>query len=836
MSDVIAEPLADRPSLTEFTNAFGEKLIYEVNREAFSGISARDRIQAQLGEALAGKNALHIILGSDSGQVLRHLIDLDRPSSSRYIVIELPHIKAWLEQEGLLEGLPEEVSCVTPDEWLETAHRYKLVDYGYINGIRLHLSFATMDAHLPEYALLRWEITEALNQIHWDINAELGNESFTTCQLANLGDLQQPASLLKGLYKGKTAILLAGGPSLDEALPWVRAHRDRLLVLAVSRISKRLLEVGVEPDFVFSVDPTDLSFDISREMLNFGPRTALVHAFHITPLLLGPWPHRAFYLGPMLPWKSPLNRKDNPGGPGPTVTNTALWCAGEFGCSTVILSGVDLCFTPSGQTHAQGSNEASAGPRLDLTALQVETNTGNMANTTPDFAAAARTLGVQAKLMNQRGIRLISSSANAVRVEHIDFVPLDALPIPEAATDAPAMLAGKIPPISAGQWHRQRQRIRQELVHALHASQKIKAMAEDALRLNEKFYRSTDRGEAIRTKSGMDRIEKTLNRDLKAFALLTKTLGIRKFLRIASPHESILEADFSVTEKMTQQYYEAYRDGAERLQVMLESALDQLDFRLDEETHPPEIRSLVAHWQARREPGRAKVWMSHHPEALAQLSTGELHALEACLTAFAAQLEKKDTAHARRARSHADLGASLKRANLLFKHRDIDGLQSMIGALNLHPEQEKAALYAAYVRGLVAELEQDLESALGHYLPIIEEGFQPLLEGTLHHVATCYLGLRHEEGARMALELLAALSPIYQPQLAELLRITGRTAEAIELCHAHLERFPEDRLTQIKLATLYAESGAGEAARLMLEHILRKEPGNSTVRALISQL
>ncbi len=836
MPNVAIDSLAERPPLTPFTNRFGEHLLYEVNREAFSQISAHDRLQTHLGKALSAKDSLHIILGSDSGLLIPLLRGMERPPSSRYLIIEIPTVIQWLERQGLLDDLPVDMRCVTLDDWASVAHELKIVDYGYINGIRLHHSFAVMDAFLPEYADLRWRMTEDLNQLHWDIQAQLGNESFTYCQLRNLGDFQQPAALLKGLYKGRTAILLAGGPSLDETLPWVQVHRDKLLVLSVSRISRRLLQVGIEPDFVFSIDPTDMSFDISREMLGFSPATSLVHAFHITPLLLGAWRHRAFYMGPMLPWNSPLNRKDNASGPGPTVTNTALWCAGEMGCSTIILAGVDLCFSASGHTHAQGSNETQAGPRLEPAAIQIETQVGDTANTTPDFASAIKILGLQAATLGKKGIKLVNPSPHAAKIEGIEFIECDSIPLDDGLFEPARGLAEHVPPLDSPQRLKQRQKLQQELRHALFACGKIQAMAKDAIDLNSLFYRSKDRGEALRHKAGMDRIEMSFKRELRAMASLTKALGIRDFLRITRPHESIIEAEFSVTEELTRMYYESYRDGTQRLKALIEECAERLDSRMAEESSCPDLSALTAQWLQDRQPGRARVWMSRHPEAVARPTPDDLERLEVCLREFDTQMGETDTAHARRARGHARLSASIDRARLLFSHRDQDGLERLIHTLEHHPEQEDAMLYQAFARGLLAELAGDVEAAMEHYLPIFEAQFEPLLENALIRVASCYLAMEHPEGAFMTLETLSGLSPIYRPHLVELLYTMDRLNEAADLCHAHLRIFPEDTSTQLKLARIYAESGARESARMMLNYILDKNPDNTTARHMLEAI
>ncbi len=62
-------------------------------------------------------------------------------------------------------------------------------------------------------------------------------------------------AVLMGLFDGLPALLLAGGPSLDDTLPRLGELRDRMLVVAVDTALRACLEAGVKPDFVVIVDP-----------------------------------------------------------------------------------------------------------------------------------------------------------------------------------------------------------------------------------------------------------------------------------------------------------------------------------------------------------------------------------------------------------------------------------------------------------------------------------------------------------------------------------------------------------------------------------------------------
>ena len=80
-------------------------------------------------------------------------------------------------------------------------------------------------------------------------------------------------------------------------------------------------------------------------------------------MLLGNWLGLNLYLGDLFPWKTKHN-VENLNGIGPTVTNSAILLAIQLGIKKQILFGVDLCYSPEGYTHAQGSFEHDSGPDI----------------------------------------------------------------------------------------------------------------------------------------------------------------------------------------------------------------------------------------------------------------------------------------------------------------------------------------------------------------------------------------------------------------------------------------------------------------------------------------
>jgi len=813
-------------------NAFGDRYLYQVNREAFNKVGASAVFAAFFGESLFYENTLHVVVGTDSGLLLRHIAQKGVPTGSRYLFIELPHILAALESEGVLDILGERGVCVTADEWLSKANEFKIKEYFYIGGVEFWQSIAAREASMPDYAEIAWSVDADLIKLRWAVSAALGGEGFTVCQLANLAENLVPASVLKDAFRGKTAVLLAGGPSLDACLPWVEEHRDCVAVLAVSRVARRLREAGITPDIVFTVDPTEMSFDVSKEMLEFDERVILIHAYHATPLLIGQWRGMSFYLGDLLPWKSPLNPPSLPH-PGPTVTNTALSVAQAFGFSRIILGGVDLCFSRDGYTHAKGSNEHAVGPRFDLSAIQVETNGGWQANTTADFAEAARSLAMQAIQISRSGCEIVNPSPASAKMEGIAYRPLAEIQIHSGAFSVWDIVRPRVEPPTLEHRRRHCQKVLAELAKAIHQIKAIRELAVKGLEYNLGIYGEGNHRRAVKNKILLDRTERTLKTRYRQFSKLTKRLGIRDFLKITRPFED-KDLDAESAKKLGSIYYEAYRDGAQRLLQMLCKAEQRLHSRLEEEKAEPDFDRMFEQWREDRQYGRVRIWRARYCSVpLSPMRQKELESIEQL---YGKTLTDTDSAHLKRAKHHSSLPAAQKRGRILLKNRQTGELSDLLNSLEHHPDKQAALEYCQLISAYLAELNGDHETAIGLLYPIVQNGESPLLEDALLRVLSISLETHQAENACSALDCLSLISPVYKPQYAEMLKLLGRPIEAVDVYNDYLAAFPDQVYIQLKLARLYFDIGILEAARMMLNYILERTSENESALALAAMI
>lgn len=826
----ISIPGLDAPEQRFLCNRFGERYLHSVNRDAFNRVGAQAVFQQQLPDNLWDEDRLHIIIGTDSGLLIRHVLDHGIPPGSRFIFIELPEILELVRPQVADLLTESRIDLTSPDAWQQVVRDADIDTYVYLDNVQLLKSVGASDAYLPSYRDLHTSVDGDLRSWIWALRSQLASQSFIQCQLENLAENRLPATCLRDSFRGRTAVLLAGGPSLDDILPWVREHRDELLVVAVSRISRHLLEQDLQPDIVCTIDPTRLSFDVSREMLNFDPeQVTLVNAYHTHPPLLSQWRGNSLFLGPRYPWEDEKNAANNIAVTGPTVSNTAIALLVEMGVGQIVFAGLDLCYRPDGTRYASGSNESQAGLSLGMLGLRTPTNAGDMYETSEDFMQSIHDIGRQATQARQQGIRLINPSPHAAHIADVDYLPLEDIALAPASETSRQRLANLLPSNDTEQRHAHYGEVERELRRIQNQLHKIQALSQDALRYNDGLFGRNGMTQDFKYKLKMDKVEKQLNREFPKLSELVKRFGIRQFLRILRTDREREWTDEEV-EQTGRLYYESYRDGAEQLLKRVDEALERLHSRMAEDDANVDLRALATQWRKDQAPGRGRVWHYRHPDAA--LDAEDLTVLDGLSDEFDAQLNEQDTPHMARCRQQASLDNVASKASLMFRHNDTQGLRDLIDALG-QIESAEAMELRHFVTGQLAESEGRDDDALLAYQQI---GEGPLLEDALTRISSLCLAHDDLENARFAFDCLSHLSPSYLPQYAELMRITGQVSEAAELYARYLEQVPEDLGTMMRLGKLYQQQGILDGARWAFDYILEREPDNLAARALLDEL
>jgi hypothetical protein len=814
------------------TNEFGDRYLHEVNRSAFNKVGSDALFRQIYGDRLFQEDSLNIVIGTDSGLLPSYVLKRGVPDGTRFLFIELPAVLDRIKQSPFFHLKNQRMEFTTYRNWKKAAEQLYLTDYIVINKFQLHQSVGAMDANILAFHELYWIVSEELTKLTWETHAALGIQNFVVRQLENLAENRHSSLCLKNTFKGKTAILLGGGPSLDDIIPWLKCNGDRVVVIAVSRICRRLLECGVTPHMVFSVDPQVISFDISKDLFHFWRKTLFVHAYHVSPPLLAQWKGKSVFSGPRFPWETHLNVDTLPSA-GPTVTNAALASAVIMGFSQVLLAGVDLCFSREGYSHAKGSNEHKLGPELGEMGLKVLTNGGWMAETRPDYAAAMSILDQQAAQALEKGCKVINIALGAVKVPNISYANPGEISMEPLQKSPEEAIAGVFPSnLREGRityYHA----LMDELTSAENAMRKIRKLAREGLRCTDRLAGSRTESADSRYYRRMNKIEKTLNRQFKRFVPLVKQFGIRDFLRIIRPGEE--DAYIEDTDRINRLgiYYKTYVDSTKALIGLIENAEQRLQARLEEERKEPDIDLLLRQWKNDCQPGRYLVWKKRNSAAEKQIFLSYGEALKGLENEFQKIMEEKETAHMRLMRKKITLAGVRSRASILFQNQDIDELERLAEGL-VHNADPRTEILLNLTRGYLAELRGNRQAALKAYQGLMsEEMNQAVLEDALRRIAFICIGNRNIGNAVAALQCLAQLSASYAPQYAEMLRLTGDEQAAAGVYSDYLQKVPDDLGTMLKLGKLYKDMHANEAARMAFNYVLERDPENGAAKAML---
>lgn len=829
MTDIVLSPSADLGGVVN--NAFGEHSLFGINRNLFQGTDASTVFRSYFGEALFEEDRFYIIAGMDSGLLYQYVKSTGIPKGSRYLFVELPEVLARLD-------IPDEnadtLVITTREFWLQRADAMKIARYSYMNRLTLLRSLGVVHGHYRHYPPFWQELKGEFDSYIAHVYSLIRIKPFIACQIINLTENQVPATCLVNSFQGKTAVVLAGGPSLDGILPWVKQHREHLLVIAVSRIARPLIEADIRPDISVSVDPQAFNLNVCKDMLEFEDTTLLVNSYHLSPNLLASWGGQKVFVGPRYPWNTAAQPQCMPSAGGTTVTNSSLDLAVRMGATQVVVGGVDFCFAQDGYTHASGTVEHKMGSMPQRCELQVETNSGMMADTAKGYVESGKHFDLQAQDAIASGCRVINPSPGSMRLPHVEHVPLNEIridPLPRPARD---ILASIVPATDSNTRIRLYKEELVEMDRLLKELREIKNLAVKGLDYNKKIY-------AKEPKSGNDRKidpEKAIkiNRiDEQLVARHADTIHFFKHYDITR-FTDILRLDLGELDenvKNNQIYFQALIDCSEELSAQLQDARTRILSRMEEENPHADVRRLLDQWRRDLMPGRAISWGRQHAGYVQQLPA----TIQAELTAFQDTFDESVEALGRnyiaQLTREAELDGITARAREQFFCADEASLWRIRASLQGHHEPERAASYIPLIDGYLAELSNDIPAAIAVYQGI---GEGPTYLDALIRLFQLYTKTQDWTRALAVLKTMHGISTTYSPMYADLLYATGDVDQAVEIYTEYLLANPEDLNTMMKLGKLFLQCGSVEGVEWSMGYILAKDPGNHTAKQILKEI
>ena len=216
----------------------------------------------------------------------------------------------------------------------------------------------------------------------------------------------------------RTAVVVAAGPSLDLSLNRIRAlQAEGAQVVSVDAALQPLLNAGVKPDYIVTLDPQP--FVIRFFEIDLAPleQTSLVYFPLVDPIVIQSWPHNRYVAYTTHQRYDALRER---------AAHTSLFTSGSvihpatdlavrMGATTLYLAGADFGF-PFDATHASSSAYCKPAPTTSMSGMTVTSYAGHKVPTMMNFISYYRDLEAFIGSRICRGCKFINLGQFSARI------------------------------------------------------------------------------------------------------------------------------------------------------------------------------------------------------------------------------------------------------------------------------------------------------------------------------------------------------------------------------------------------------------------------------------
>ena len=165
-----------------------------------------------------------------------------------------------------------------------------------------------------------------------------------------------PLAKYKDVYKGKTAVVVSAGPTLDRNIETLKKYRDRYVLFAVGTAVKTLCHNNIKPDFLCIIETYNSSRQV--EGLDLSDVYFITEPYSNPALRNFKFKKIFSHISANTPinhfWSEVCEEEIEEYWSKGTVSYTALNCARLLGCSKIVLVGQDLAYV-EGQCYSKDS-------------------------------------------------------------------------------------------------------------------------------------------------------------------------------------------------------------------------------------------------------------------------------------------------------------------------------------------------------------------------------------------------------------------------------------------------------------------------------------------------
>ncbi|MBU3105430.1 motility associated factor glycosyltransferase family protein [Clostridium gasigenes] len=274
-------------------------------------------------------------------------------------------------------------------------------------------------------------LTQALDYLFVDslsfmVLSNRFGEVFIRNLIWNLDIINKSTSIdkIKGKYKDVPAIIVSAGPSLEENIKSMVRNKEALknyLVVAGSRTLKALIENGINPNLIVTIDPVDENYEMISEYINSDIPLAFYE--YSNRKILSEYKGEKIYLSSIL---SKVVEELNTlksiylGG---SVAHTAVDVARTLACNPIIFAGQDLAYTNEKHHAKEATFNLDKSINYEATELVKDVN-GNEVKTNATLNSFRETLQDYIKgdkRINEVEYINVSNGAMIEGTIHMDF-------------------------------------------------------------------------------------------------------------------------------------------------------------------------------------------------------------------------------------------------------------------------------------------------------------------------------------------------------------------------------------------------------------------------------
>ncbi len=310
------------------------------------------------------KNSLYFVFGTGMGYHLKILKEKITPSSRVVVIEPYQNFLNQLKEKGVIEKIADNRFIFMAGNLNNLVPQIDKLFYGEHFMLASNCRFLILPAYNRVFK--DWVIGLQKQIINLIKNRlfEMGNDVADTLQgirqtMNNLGELVSSPGVteLEGAYKGKPAIIVSAGPSLNKNVELLHEVKGKALILCVDAALNVLLQKGIVPDAVLTIERGVETYNrfykgkiLPQEPVLIGPPVIYPKIFEEYPgervVLLRGNEGISMWLNKVLQ-KGMVKM-------GTSVAHLAFGFARLVKADPIIFIGQDLAYSPEGFSHGEG--------------------------------------------------------------------------------------------------------------------------------------------------------------------------------------------------------------------------------------------------------------------------------------------------------------------------------------------------------------------------------------------------------------------------------------------------------------------------------------------------